>query len=263
MTDLLNRHWALRDGVPKLPSAPVATAETVVENAETGGRKARKLARFDLLPADALRQVAEHYGRGAKKYADRNWELGYDWSLSFGAMQRHLWAFWSGQDVDAETGSHHLAAAAFHCLALLTFADTCPELDDRPEGSQQVRMATSRPRDVGSMGEPTDPNAVDWKNHVFLTVPDYDVDPEDGAVTQGELVEELEALRADILNELDKRIDVATAVHGNPWRPIGPPPGTPPWGRGGRGDLRSLDDAQMQKYGIPNQMCPDIEGKDL
>lgn len=98
----------------------------------TGGQKGSKLARFDLLPARSLWQIAEHFGRGATKYEARNWERGYDWSLSFAALQRHLWAWWGGEDVDAETGSSHLAAAGFHVLALLQFLDTHPGFDDRP-----------------------------------------------------------------------------------------------------------------------------------
>lgn len=106
--------------------------EVRVVNASTGGEKGQKAERFDLLPAGPLKAVARHYGIGAAKYSARNWERGYDWSLTFGAMQRHLWAFWSGEDIDPETGSPHMAAVAFHALALLEFATTHPELDDRP-----------------------------------------------------------------------------------------------------------------------------------
>lgn len=98
----------------------------------TGGEKGVKLARFDLLPAGPLRQVAEHYGKGAEKYAARNWERGYEWSKSYAALMRHAWQFWAGEDIDAETGSHHMAAVVFHALALLQFADTHPDFDDRP-----------------------------------------------------------------------------------------------------------------------------------
>jgi hypothetical protein len=95
--------------------------EQMVVDPETGGAKGSKLARFDLLPYDALLLVAEHFGKGASKYQDRNWERGYDWGLSMAALQRHLAAFWSGEDVDEETGSFHLQAVVFHALALLTF----------------------------------------------------------------------------------------------------------------------------------------------
>jgi dATP/dGTP diphosphohydrolase, N-terminal len=98
----------------------------------TGAEKGRKLARFDLIPPRPLWQVAELYGRGAKKYADRNWEKGYAWSLSYAAAQRHLSQFWAREDTDTELGMPHLAAAVFHILALMEFTRTHPEKDDRP-----------------------------------------------------------------------------------------------------------------------------------
>jgi len=108
------------------------TGEVRIVDADTGGEKGQKTARFDLLPPDALWQIAEHFGRGAAKYADRNWERGYDWSLSYGALMRHSVAWWGGEDLDPETGSHHMAAVAFHAMALITFAATHPEGDNRP-----------------------------------------------------------------------------------------------------------------------------------
>ena len=89
---------------------------------DTGGQKGSKLARFDLVPQDALWALAEAYGRGAAKYDDDNWRRGYDWSLSFAAMQRHASQFWGGEDIDAETGSPHLAAVAWHAMSLLHFS---------------------------------------------------------------------------------------------------------------------------------------------
>ncbi len=109
-------------------------SEVRVVDPNTGAEKGRKLARFDLLPWKALTMLAEHFGRGAMKYEDRNWEAGYIWSLSFGALHRHLAAWWEGEDHDEETGSHHLAAVAWHALALLTFTWSHPEGDDRPNG---------------------------------------------------------------------------------------------------------------------------------
>lgn len=102
-------------------------------NEQTGGEKGRKLARFDLVPVRPLTMLAEHYGKGAEKYEDRNWERGYDWSLNYAALMRHVTEWWNGETIDEETGSHHLAAVAWHAFALLEFAETHPELDDRPE----------------------------------------------------------------------------------------------------------------------------------
>ena len=109
-----------------------STNEQIVTNALTGGQKGVKLARFDLLPIGPLTQIAEHYGKGAQKYEDRNWERGYDWSLSYGALMRHATQFWGGQTYDEETGSHHMAAVAFHAMALMQFTESHPELDNRP-----------------------------------------------------------------------------------------------------------------------------------
>lgn len=99
----------------------------------TGGVKNRKLARYDLIPAGPLRRLAEQYGRGAEKYGDRNWEKGYQWSLSYAACQRHLNKFWAGQDWDEEfPDAHHLDAAMFHLMAMREFVDRHPGFDDRP-----------------------------------------------------------------------------------------------------------------------------------
>ena len=97
----------------------------------TGAEKGVKLAAVDLLPTGPLLKIAEHFGRGAKKYSAHNWRAGYEWSKSYAALQRHLLAFWGGEDIDEETGSPHLAAAGFHVLALLEYMETHPEFDDR------------------------------------------------------------------------------------------------------------------------------------
>lgn len=117
--------------------------EVRITDARTGGQKGQKLARFDLLPGDALEALAEHYGRGAAKYADRNWELGYDWHLCFAAMQRHLWAWWQGEDYDEESTSLHITAATWHALALLTFQLRSLGTDDRPKGKHEVSESHS------------------------------------------------------------------------------------------------------------------------
>lgn len=97
----------------------------------TGAQKGKKSSRMDLIPSRALMTAAKVYGFGAEKYSDNNWRSGYDWSLSYAALQRHLGQFWDGQDLDEESGLPHLAHAAFHVFALLTFMEEHPEFDDR------------------------------------------------------------------------------------------------------------------------------------
>lgn len=96
----------------------------------TGGQKGIKPERFDLVPSAAMEEVARVYGRGAEKYADRNWERGYNWGLSLGALERHLNKFKQGESRD-ELDNHHLACVVFHALALMTFEKFNLGTDDR------------------------------------------------------------------------------------------------------------------------------------
>jgi hypothetical protein len=112
------------------------TEETRITNEKTGGEKGSKLERFDLIPIGPLTALARHYGIGAAKYADNNWRKGYDWHLSYAALQRHANAFWAGEDLDVDVDgqgndSPHLAAVIFHAMALLEYGQTHPELDNR------------------------------------------------------------------------------------------------------------------------------------
>lgn len=110
-----------------------ASAQEVrVKNEKTGGEKGSKRARFDLIPWDQIWKLSELYGAGAEKYAPRNWEKGYDWSLSYASLMRHAVQFWEGESIDPETKCHHLTSVIFHALALMRFEEEHPELDDRP-----------------------------------------------------------------------------------------------------------------------------------
>lgn len=111
----------------------------------TGGHKAGNLERYDLIPTEELRKLAEHYGRGAEKYDDDNWRRGYDWRLSYAALQRHANQFWSGEDTDAETGSPHLVAVAWHAFTLLWFMENRPGFDTRPTTLAAVECACDLP----------------------------------------------------------------------------------------------------------------------
>lgn len=111
--------------------------DEVVHTSSTGAKKAGNLERYDLIPAEPLRLLALHYGRGSLKYQDHNWALGYDWGLSFSALNRHLWQFWAGEDIDPETGSPHMVAVAWHAFALLQFMVDHPNFDTRLSTARQ------------------------------------------------------------------------------------------------------------------------------
>ena len=54
----------------------------------------REKTRYDLLPPELLEGTAQILTFGANKYGDRNWELGMSWGRPFGALMRHMWAWW-------------------------------------------------------------------------------------------------------------------------------------------------------------------------
>jgi hypothetical protein len=87
--------------------------------------------RFDLLPPEPLFALSELYGFGAKKYAARGWEEGMSWGRCFGALMRHAWKFWRGEDYDAETGAHHMVAVAWNAFAIYVYAVRKIGVDDR------------------------------------------------------------------------------------------------------------------------------------
>lgn len=88
-------------------------------------------ARYDLIPARPLHELAELYAMGAAKYGVRNWEKGLEFGRVFAALMRHAWAWWRGERTDPEDGQHHLASVAWCALALMELEQTHPELDDR------------------------------------------------------------------------------------------------------------------------------------
>lgn len=87
--------------------------------------------RYDLIPAYALDELVKIYTYGANKYGDSNWIKGMSWSRFFGALMRHAWAFWGGEDLDRESGLKHMAHAAFCCLALVEYSKIHKKFDDR------------------------------------------------------------------------------------------------------------------------------------
>lgn len=108
----------------------------------SGGAKGAKKfdqqkARMDLLPTDAITEIAKVLTFGAEKYGERNWELGMSWGRCYAACLRHLFAWWSGEDKDPESGLSHLGHAGCCLLFMLAFHLREVGEDDRevPHGS--------------------------------------------------------------------------------------------------------------------------------
>jgi hypothetical protein len=70
--------------------------------------------RYDLIPTEALRRVAVHYEKGAKKYGERDWEKGQPIACFMDSALRHLQNHNAG-----DRSEDHLAAAAWNVLCLM------------------------------------------------------------------------------------------------------------------------------------------------
>lgn len=93
--------------------------------------------RVDLIDPGFILRLGKHYGKGALKYADHNWKKGMSFSRCYASAQRHMLAFWSGEDEGVETlpdGSTftypHTIAAAWN-MAALDYYMTTPELREK------------------------------------------------------------------------------------------------------------------------------------
>ena len=94
--------------------------------------------RYDLICPEQLKGLASVYTYGAKKYSLWNWARGQAYSTILASLKRHIAAFESGEDYDAESGCQHMAHAMWNCGALISFAKFYPQGDDRRQSWQRI-----------------------------------------------------------------------------------------------------------------------------
>lgn len=104
--------------------------------------------RYDLIPADALDELARVYTIGSEKYDDNNWRLGMKWGKVFAAVMRHMWAFWGGEELDPEDGIAHTIHAAWGCFTLFNYSRIQKRFDDRVKHRQVDENLEYDPDDV-------------------------------------------------------------------------------------------------------------------
>lgn len=81
--------------------------------------------RFDLIPTEGLRRLADLYARGAEKYDDNNWQKGQPYSRVYASLFRHLIQWREGERTE-----DHIAAVAWNAFALMFYEENKPELND-------------------------------------------------------------------------------------------------------------------------------------
>jgi hypothetical protein len=90
--------------------------------------------RVDLVDPLLVESAANAMSFGAEKYGENNWRSGISQSRLYGALLRHIFAYWQREDQDPESGHSHLDHAAAMLMMLIRmhkdpfYADK----DDRP-----------------------------------------------------------------------------------------------------------------------------------
>lgn len=120
-----------------------AAAAKAAEGRKDDGGKVR----IELVPPELIFAVGAVLMFGARKYESRNWELGMSWGRVFGALMRHLWAWWGGKgdtaksflfgDTDLETEMSHLWHAGCCIAFLIAYEERGVGTDDRAKGTKQ------------------------------------------------------------------------------------------------------------------------------
>lgn len=112
------------------------------EQFATGARRDQRAGkgRYDLIPPESEAARAKILEAGARKYGDRNWEIGMPFSRVFDSLRRHLNQWAAGQ-----TDEDHLAHAAFNLDVLITYTERVKT------GKLPAELADMGPRLLGSL----------------------------------------------------------------------------------------------------------------
>lgn len=113
----------------KMPDAPAADRKGTNPKDAIGIRKAS----MSCIPAPFLMALGTAMAEGAMKYGRHNYRIaGVRVSVYYDALMRHMTAYWEGEDIDPESGEHHMIKAAA-CIAVMYDSFRYGNLkDDRP-----------------------------------------------------------------------------------------------------------------------------------
>lgn len=107
----------------------------VQENSNKVDGKAQRFnhgkLRMDLVPVSAVNALARVLTYGANKYDSDNWRRGFNYSVPYACLMRHMMAWQDGEDIDPESGLSHLDHAIANIAMLIEFERECSHLDDR------------------------------------------------------------------------------------------------------------------------------------
>ena len=89
---------------------------------------------IELVSPEFILATAMILTHGAKKYDAENWRKGIKYKRIYGGIQRHLLAWFNGENNDPDSGCPHLWHASCGLMFLITYDmhDRYRNFDDRP-----------------------------------------------------------------------------------------------------------------------------------
>jgi hypothetical protein len=100
----------------------------------SGARANKGKISLSLIPFHLLGGLSRVFMGGKLKYAEFNWAKGMPWNTCMDCTLRHLLKWWfMGEDIDEESGEHHLSHVLANILMLIHYTKAYPEGDNRPK----------------------------------------------------------------------------------------------------------------------------------
>jgi hypothetical protein len=108
-------------------------------SADPKASQAVQKPQLQLIPPALNEETAKALMRGAKKYGFFNWrENKVEMMTYLGAMKRHIDCLIEGEDIDPDTGAHHLGCVAAGCGIVLDARKHGTLVDNRPPKGQNT-----------------------------------------------------------------------------------------------------------------------------
>jgi len=135
--DMINHH--LWYAVPNDPACTMIRDKAMKEewNTDPKASQAIQKPQLQLIPPALNDETAKALMRGAEKYGFFNWRGNKVEMMTYlGAMKRHIDCLIEGEDIDPDTGAHHLGCVAAGCGIVLDARKHGTLVDNRPPKGQ-------------------------------------------------------------------------------------------------------------------------------
>lgn len=123
--------------VPQLPALPECSLPTVevapIPSADPKGHAGALKPQLALIPPTASEEMAKALACGAERYGPWNWRgTGVEAMTYLHAMRRHIDRYLDGEDIDPDSGVHHLGHVMAGCGIVLDARKHGTLIDNRP-----------------------------------------------------------------------------------------------------------------------------------